>query len=170
MDKYGLSNETRAAKDDSSALYHMLLCGSGVAVGGEGGRGGGVEGVVVHEEALKPSVWALSVVADFQSQWLCSVRENNLRYQRDSNEKFHFQSSGSICAALWCTLKWKAIASILHIQSSGTNLLSAVHNGSKYSSKNIIHVLNDIVFYSVRLLTQSSINPLLGINPWSGWS
>lgn len=54
MDKYGLSNETRAAEDDSSALYHMLLCGSGVAVGGEGGRGGGVEGVVVHEEALKP--------------------------------------------------------------------------------------------------------------------
>lgn len=35
MDKYGLSNETRAAEDDSSALYHMLLCGSGVAVGGE---------------------------------------------------------------------------------------------------------------------------------------
>ncbi|XP_070695548.1 contactin-4 [Pempheris klunzingeri] len=32
MDKYSLSNETRAAEDDSSALYHMLLCGAGAAV------------------------------------------------------------------------------------------------------------------------------------------
>ena len=38
MDKYGLSNETRAAQDDSSALYHMLLCGSGAAVEGRVGR------------------------------------------------------------------------------------------------------------------------------------
>lgn len=70
MDKYGLSNETRAAEDDSSALYHMLLCGSGVAVGG----GGGVEGVVVHEEALKPQ-------CELSQSWLtfshngCVLRE-----------------------------------------------------------------------------------------------
>lgn len=49
MDKYGLSNETRAAEDDSSALYHVLLCGSEVAVGkrqwrrGVWGGGGGIE-------------------------------------------------------------------------------------------------------------------------------
>lgn len=30
MDKYALSNETQAAEDDSSALYHVLLCGSWV--------------------------------------------------------------------------------------------------------------------------------------------
>lgn len=40
MDKYGLSNETRAAEDDSSALYHMLLYGSEEAVEGWGEVGG----------------------------------------------------------------------------------------------------------------------------------
>lgn len=112
MDKYCLSNETQAAKDDSSALYHMVLCGSEAALGGGGS----------HREAL----WkALSFVAGFQTQWLCSPREYNQRYQRDNNEKFHFQSSGSICTTL---VKSNCI-NLAHIQSTWMNLLSAVHNG-----------------------------------------
>lgn len=34
-----------------------------------------------------------------------STRENNLRYQRDNNEKFHFQSTGAVCSTLSCTLE-----------------------------------------------------------------
>lgn len=82
MDKYRLSNETQAAKDDSSALYHMVLCGSVVAIGAGG----------------DPNV--SSLIYDWLSDTMCSLRENNLKNQKDSNEKLHFQSPGSICATL----------------------------------------------------------------------
>lgn len=36
MDKYSLTNETRDAEDDSSALYHVLLYGSGAALEEQG--------------------------------------------------------------------------------------------------------------------------------------
>lgn len=36
----------------------------------------------------------------FQTQWSCSPRENNLRYHRDSNEKFHFLSAQQLSGAL----------------------------------------------------------------------
>lgn len=40
MDKYGLSNETRAAEDDSSALYH-IRCSA--VVGQQLGGGGSLK-------------------------------------------------------------------------------------------------------------------------------
>lgn len=82
MDKYRLSNETQAAKEDSSALYHMGLFGSVVAIGAWG----------------NPNVSFL--ICDWLSDTMCSLRENNLKNQEDSIEKFHFQSPGSICATL----------------------------------------------------------------------
>lgn len=73
-----------------TALLYIICCSVVLRRRRVDGLGGGF-----HSEALKTSGLALSFAAGFQTQWLCSPREKKtLRYQRDINEKFHFQSSG----------------------------------------------------------------------------
>lgn len=58
---------------------------------------------------FETSVSVLSFTASSHTQWLCSLRGNNLRYQRAGKEKFHFQSSGSIYVTLGCQVKSNCI-------------------------------------------------------------
>lgn len=62
MDKYGLSNETRLARDDVSALYHMLLCGRRVGLDAE------AEG-----QTLNPESASVPLQLIFGTQWWRSL-------------------------------------------------------------------------------------------------
>lgn len=101
MDKYGLSNENQAPEDDSSALFHRLLCDSGSSWG------------VKRDPSVSARIHCHLTQCSYS---LTKARISAI----DSNEKFYFQPSlvysqmksdhiNLTLAVFWDECKWPQV-------------------------------------------------------------